>query len=96
MLMNLPQATVNLRSDGVMASVVFGSPGDFQVATIMAYYDYDIQSWCDWDLSKENGKPVLVEKITDKFIQRVIDWETVNTDSYKMYDGFYSFEVSEQ
>ena len=94
--MNLPQATVNLRSDGVMASVVFGSPGDFQVATIMAYYDYDIQSWCDWDLSKENGKPVLVEKITDKFIQRVIDWETVNTDSYKMYDGFYSFEVSEQ
>lgn len=94
--MNLPQATVNLRSDGVMTSVVFGSPGDFQVATIMAYYDYDIQSWCDWDLSKENGKPVLVEKITDKFIQRVIDWETVNTDSYKMYDGFYSFEVSEQ
>ena len=94
--MNLPQATVNLRSDGVLASVVFGSPGDFQVATIMAYYDYDIQSWCDWDLSKENGKPVLVEKITDKFIQRVIDWETVNTDSYKMYDGFYSFEVSEQ
>ena len=94
--MNLPQATVNLRSDGVMASVVFGSPGDFQVATIMAYYDYDIQSWCDWDLSKENGKPVLVEKITDEFIQRVIDWETVNTDSYKMYDGFYSFEVSEQ
>ena len=94
--MNLPQATVNLRSDGVMTSVVFGSPGDFQVATIMAYYDYDIQSWCDWDLSKENGKPVLVEKITDEFIQRVIDWETVNTDSYKMYDGFYSFEVSEQ
>ena len=71
--MNLPQATVNLRSDGVMASVVFGSPGDFQVATIMAYYDYDIQSWCDWDLSKENGKPVLVEKITDEFIQRVIE-----------------------
>ena len=94
--MNLPQATVNLRSDGVMTSVVFGSPGDFQVTTIMAYYDYDIQSWCDWDLSKENGKPVLVEKITDEFIQRVIDWETVNTDSYKMYDGFYSSEVSEQ
>lgn len=94
--MNLPQATHNLRSDGVRATVVFGSPGDFQVTTIMAYYDYDIHSWCDWDLSKENGKPVLVEKITDEFIQRVIDWESVNTDSYKMYDGFYSSEVSKQ
>lgn len=94
--MNLPQATHSLRSDGVRATVVFGPPGDFQVTTIMAYYDYDIHSWCDWDLSKENGKPVLVEKITDEFIQRVIDWETVNTDSYKMYDGFYSSEVSEQ
>ena len=96
MLMNLPQATHSLRSDGVRATVVFGPPGDFQVTTIMAYYDYDIHSWCDWDLSKENGKPVLVEKITDEFIQRVIDWEPVNTDSYKMYDGFYSSEVSEQ
>lgn len=94
--MNLPQATHSLRSDGVRATVVFGPPGDFQVTTIMAYYDYDIHSWCDWDLSKENGKPVLVEKITDEFIQRVIDWEPVNTDSYKMYDGFYSSEVSEQ
>ena len=94
--MNLPQATHSLRSDGVRATVVFGSPGDFQVTTIMAYYDYDIHSWCDWDLSKENGKPVLVEKITDKFIQRVLEWEPVNTDSYKMYDGFYSSEVSEQ
>lgn len=94
--MNLPQATHSLRSDGVRATVVFGSPGDFQVTTIMAYYDYDIHSWCDWDLSKENGKPVLVEKITDEFIQRVIDWETVNTDFYKMYDGFYSSEVSKQ
>lgn len=94
--MNLPQATHSLRSDGVRATVVFGPPGDFQLTTIMAYYDYDIHSWCDWDLSKENGKPVLVEKITDEFIQRVIDWEPVNTDSYKMYDGFYSSEVSEQ
>lgn len=94
--MNLPQATHSLRSDGVRATVVFGPQGDFQVTTIMAYYDYDIHSWCDWDLSKENGKPVLVEKITDDFIQRVIDWEPVNTDSYKMYDGFYFSEVSEQ
>lgn len=94
--MNLPQATHSLRSDGVIATVVFGPPGDFQVTTITAYYDYDIHSWCDWDLSKKNGKPVLVEKITDKFIQRVLEWVPVDTDSYKMYDGFYSSEVSEQ
>lgn len=94
--MNLPHSTTNLRSDGVKATVVFGKPGDLEVTTITAYYDYDIQSWCDWELSKENAKPVLVEKITDDFIQRVIEWESVNADSYKMYDGFYSSERSEQ
>lgn len=86
----LPSPAVNGYSNGCRGNIILMQDGNVEIAQAYIFYDHNQSRWLDWGLSKEEHKPVLVEQINDKVIQRVIDWEYINADSYLMTEDFWN------
>lgn len=85
----LPSPSYNGYSNGCRGNIILMKGDHTDIVQSTIFYDHNNHRWLDWHCTKDQHKPVLVEQINDEVIQRVLDWEDIGTDSYKITEDYF-------